>query len=62
MIEIMPPSRKQYYTVLLDRPEARSILRKKAYAVDRLSDHLILVFNKTVKNRFIRLLFQQPAA
>ena len=24
--------------------------------------HLILVFNKTVKNRFIRLLFQQPAA
>ncbi len=23
---------------------------------------LILVFNKTVKNRFIRLLFQQPAA
>ena len=22
---------------------------------------LILVFNKTVKNRFIRLLFQQPA-
>jgi len=24
--------------------------------------NLILVFNKTVKNRFIRLLFQQPAA
>ena len=24
--------------------------------------YLILVFNKTVKNRFIRLLFQQPAA
>ena len=23
---------------------------------------LILVFNKTVRNRFIRLLFQQPAA
>ena len=23
---------------------------------------LILVFNKTVKNRFMRLLFQQPAA
>ena len=26
------------------------------------SDALILVFNKTVKNRFIWLLFQQPAA
>ena len=28
----------------------------------RLDVLLILVFNKTVKNRFIRLLFQQPAA
>ena len=29
---------------------------------ERQGGALVLVFNKTVKNRFIRLLFQQPAA
>ena len=31
-------------------------------ALSIIGDYVILVFNKTVKNRFIRLLFQQPAA
>ena len=42
---------------------AYSYLHNMADAEEVLQDTLlILVFNKTVKNRFIRLLFQQPAA
>ena len=36
--------------------------RENRGAAPSQSPSVILVFNKTVKNRFIRLLFQQPAA
>ena len=50
--------------VLNDRQFGKNIRflrRRHRYSRWELAN-LILVFNKTVKNRFIRLLFQQPAA
>ena len=53
-----PPAR-----VMRRELKKRDIRKRKAvYSEGSLFAPLILVFNKTVKNRFIRLLFQQPAA